>query len=159
AGRASFEETAYLLWFGELPSSVQADDFASRLRGARGLPPPITALLQALPADAHPLDALRTAISLAATLDPDRHASDAETSLRKAVRLPTLTPTVAAAWRRLRPGRQPVPADPDDSHAAHFLRLLHGKPPAPDVARVLDTILTLHQDHELNASTFAVRVA
>jgi citrate synthase len=159
AGRASFEETTYLLWFGELPTAAQSDDFGNRLRAARGLPPPVAALLGALPADAHPLDALRTAVSLAATIDPDRHASDAGANLRKAFRLTALVPTVVAAWQRRRTGRQPVPADPDDSHAAHFLRSLHGEPPAPDVARVLDTILTLHADHELNASTFAVRVA
>ena len=70
-----------------------------------------------------------------------------------------LIPAVVAAWQRLRTGREPVPAEADGSHAAHFLRLLHGRAPAPEVARVLDTILTLHADHELNASTFAVRVA
>ena len=71
----------------------------------------------------------------------------------------TLTPAVVAAWQRLRTGQEPVPAGADGSHAAHFLRLLHGRTPTPEVARVLDTILTLHADHELNASTFAVRVA
>jgi citrate synthase len=105
------------------------------------------------------LDALRTAVSLAATVDPDRRAADAEANLRKAVRLTALVPAVVAAWHRLRAGREPVPADHEGSHAAHFLRLLQGKPAALDVARVLDTILTLHADHELNASTFAVRVA
>src|SRR4029453_293004 len=94
AERASFEETTYLLWFGELPTAADAGDFAGRLRAARGLPPPVAALLRALPADAHPLDALRTAISPAATVDPDRHASDADANLRKALRLTALVPTV-----------------------------------------------------------------
>ena len=160
ADHASFEETTHLLWFGELPSApAERDAFASRLRAAREVPRPVLALLRALPRDTHPLDALRTAVSLAATVDPDRRAGDADANLRKALRLTTLIPGVVAAWQRLRTGHDPVPADTEGSHAAHFLRLLHGRPPAPDVAQVLDTILTLHADHELNASTFAVRVA
>src|SRR5262249_18018272 len=155
----SFEETTHLLWFGELPLTPEAEAFASRLRAARALPPPVLALLRTLPADAHPLDALRTAVSLAAMVDPDRHAGHAEANLAKAIRLTTLVPAVVAAWQRLRTGREPIPADHEGSHAASFLRQLQGQPPAPDVARVLDTILTLHADHELNASTFAVRVA
>jgi citrate synthase len=159
AAHASFEETTHVLWFGELPSAPAAEVFASRLRAARGLPAPVLALLRTLATDAHPLDALRTAVSLAATVDPDRHAADVEANLRKAVRLTVLIPAVVAAWQRLRTGREPVPAGHEGSHAASFLELLQGHPPAPDVARVLDTILTLHADHELNASTFAVRVA
>jgi citrate synthase len=159
AAHASFEETTHLLWFGELPSAPAAEAFASRLRATRGLPAPVLALLRTLATDAHPLDALRTAVSLAATVDPDRHAADVEANLRKAVRLTVLIPAVVAAWQRLRTGREPVPAGHEGSHAASFLELLQGHPPAPDVARVLDTILTLHADHELNASTFAVRVA
>lgn len=159
AGRVSFEETTYLLWFGELPSPAEREAFAARLRAAREVPAPVLALLRALPRDAHPLDALRTAVSLAGTVDPDRGAGDAEANLRKAFRLTALIPGVVAAWQRLRAGQDPVPASGEGSHAAHFLRLLHGRPPAPEVADVLDTILTLHADHELNASTFAVRVA
>ena len=159
AAHASFEETTHLLWFGELPAPAERDRFAARLRHARALPPPVLALLRTLPADAHPLDALRTAVSLAATIDPDRRASDAEANLRKALRLTALVPAVVAAWQRLRIGQEPALAATEGSHAAHFLRLLHDRAPAPDVARVLDTILTLHADHELNASTFAVRVA
>jgi 2-methylcitrate synthase len=159
AAHASFEDTMHLLWFGELPSGAERDAFAARLRAAREVPPPVLGLLRTLPPDTHPLDALRTAVSLAATVDPDRRVSDTEANVRKAFRLAALIPTVVAAWQRLRTGRPPVPADREGSHAAHFLRLLQGHPPAPDVARVLDTILTLHADHELNASTFAIRVA
>jgi citrate synthase len=159
AEHASFEETIHLLWFGELPSAAERAAFAERLRAAREVPPAVLALLRTLPADTHPLDALRTAVSLAATRDPDRRAGDAEANLRKAFRLTALVPGVVAAWQRLRTGREPVPADSGGSHAAHLLRLLHGRPAAPDVAKVLDTALILHADHELNASTFAVRVA
>ena len=159
AGHVSFEGTTHLLWFGELPSAAERDAFAANLRAAHEMPPSVLALLRALPRDAHPLDALRTAVSLAATVDPDRRASDAGANLRKAFRLTALVPGVVAAWHELRMGREPVPATNEGAHAAHFLRLLHGRPPTPAVARVLDIILTLHADHELNASTFAVRVA
>jgi citrate synthase len=159
AGRVSFEETTRLLWFGELPSPAEGAAFAARLRAARELPPAVVALLRTLPRDTHPLDALRTAVSVAATVDPDVRDSDDEANLRKAFRLTALVPGIVAAWQRIRSGREPVAADDEGSHAAHFLRLLHGHPPTPEVARVLDTVLTLHADHELNASTFAVRVA
>ena len=158
AARASFEETTHLLWFGELPNAAEAEDFVNRLRAARALPPPVLSLLRALPVDTHPLDALRTAVSLAATGDPDVRAADAEANVRKALRVTALIPAVVAAWQRLRSGREPVPVSADGSHAAHFLRLLHDRAPAPEVAQVLDTVLTLHADHELNASTFALRV-
>ena len=159
AGRASFEETAHLLWFGELPDAAEGAAFAARLVGARGLPAPVAALLRTLPRECHPLDALRTAVSLAATLDPDVRFDTPEANLGKAVRLMALIPEAVAAWHRIRSGLDPAPAATGGSHAAYFLGLLEGRPPAPEVARVLDVILTLHADHELNASTFAARVA
>ena len=159
AGRVSFEEVTHLLWFGELPGAADGRAFAARLAGARGLPSPVTALLRTLPRACHPLDALRTAISLAATHDPDVRADSPEANLAKSVRLTALVPAVVAAWHRIRSGLEPVAAPADGGHAAHFLHMLEGRAPTGDVARVLDVILTLHADHELNASTFAARVA
>jgi len=159
ARAVSFEDVTALLWFGELPSTAEAVAFAARLRAARGLPAPVKALLERLPRDTHPLDALRTAVSLAAAHDPDARSSDREANLRKAVRLMTLVPETVAAWQRIRTGQAPVEASGMDSHATYFLELLSGRAPAPEVARVLDVVLTLHADHEFNASTFAGRVA
>ena len=159
ARAVSFEDVTALLWFGELPSTAEAVAFAARLRAARGLPAPVKALLERLPRDTHPLDALRTAVSLAAAHDPDARSSDREANLRKAVRLMTLVPETVAAWQRIRTGQAPVEAPGMDSHATYFLELLSGRAPAPEVARVLDVVLTLHADHEFNASTFAGRVA
>jgi len=159
AGAVSFEDVTALLWFGEPPRPSEAVAFAARLRAARGLPAPVRALLERLPRDTHPLDALRTAVSLAAAHDPDARSSDREANLRKAVRLMTLVPETVAAWQRIRAGHAPVEARGAESHAAYFLELLAGRAPAPEVARVLDVVLTLHADHELNASTFAARVA
>ena len=159
AGAVPFELVTALLWAGELPDAAAAEDFRARLDTARGLPAPIVDLLHRLPRDCHPLDALRTAVSLAAALDPDRQASDAGANARKSLRLMNRIPEIVAAWSRIRTGREPVPARRGGSHAAYFLWLLEGREPSPEVVRVLDVALTLHADHEFNASTFAARVA
>jgi citrate synthase len=159
AGAVAFEDITRLLWVGELPTADEARAFRARLAEARPLPAPLVALLRGLPRDCHPLDALRTAVSAAAALDPDAASNDEAANLRKAFRLMTLIPAVVAAWHRLRTGREPVTGPAAGSHAAWFLTLLEGREPTADVARVLDVILTLHADHEFNASTFAARVA
>ena len=156
---STFEDVTYLLWFGELPDAAAAAEHRRRLRATRGLPPAIRTLLESLPRDTHPLDALRAAMSLAASFDPDTRASDLDANLRKAYRVMNLVPETVAAWQRIRTGRAPVDAPADADHAARFLHLLDGRAPAPDVAHVLDVALILHADHELNASTFAARVA
>ncbi|HEX4996311.1 MAG TPA: citrate/2-methylcitrate synthase [Methylomirabilota bacterium] len=158
-GAASFEDTTRLLWVGELPSAAERVEFAARLSETRPLPAPVLDLLRRLPRECHPLDALRTAVSLAAASDPDVRSDDPAANLRKAYRLMNLVPGTVAAWQRIRTGREPVAARPDGSHAANFLHMLDGKEPSAEVARVLDVILTLHADHEFNASTFAARVA
>jgi citrate synthase len=159
ARAATFEDVTSLLWFGELPDAAASAEHRRRLAAARGLPKEIKALLEGLPRATHPLDALRTAVSLAATLDPDTTASDREANLRKGYRLMNLVPETVAAWQRIRTGHAPVDAPHDAGHAARFLHLLDGRAPSGEVARVLDVALTLHADHELNASTFAARVA
>ena len=156
---ATFEDTTHLLWFGELPSPVERAAFAKRLAEARPLPAPVLDLLRRLPRECHPLDALRTAVSLAAASDPDVRSDEPEANLRKAFRLMSLVPATVAAWQRIRTGREPVPARAQGCHAGHFLYMLDGREPSAEVARVLDVILTLHADHEFNASTFAARVA
>jgi citrate synthase len=156
---STFEDVSYLLWFGELPDAAAAEEHRRRLRGTRGLPAPVRTLLESLPRGTHPLDALRAAVSLSASFDGDTRASDRDANLRKAYRIMNLVPETVAAWQRIRTGRAPVDAPVDVEHAARFLHLLDGRAPAPDVARVLDVALILHADHELNASTFAARVA
>ena len=158
-GRVSFESVTHLLWYGELPEPAQAAAFEASLAAARGLPAPVAALLRALPRDFHPLDALRTAVSLAAASDPDAAASDAEANLRKGRRLMNLLPETVAAWHRIRAGREPVAPPRGEGHAACFLHMLGGSEPDPEAARLMDAVLTLHADHEFNASTFAARVA
>ena len=159
AHAVSFEDVTRLLWFGELPTAGERAEFLACLDGTRGLPTSLEALLRSLPRDCHPLDALRTGISLAAAYDPDARSTEDAPNLRKAYRLMTLIPETVAAWHRIRTGREPVRTALTGSHAARFLHLLSGSAPAPEVARVMDLVLTLHADHEFNASTFAARVA
>jgi citrate synthase len=159
AGHVPFEAVTYLLWFGDLPEPGAATEFAARLREVRSLPPALSALIAAMPRESHPLDVLRTAVSLAATGDADASRVDREANLRKCARLMGLVPAAVSAWERQRSGR-PSPAPRDDlGHAAHFLYALTGRAPDPQVARLMDAVLTLHADHEFNASTFALRVA
>src|SRR6266853_1517354 len=101
---ASFEDTTYLLWFGELPSASERTAFTARLAEARPLPAPVLDLLRRLPRDAHPLDALRTAVSLAATRDPDVRSNEPDANLRKAFRLMTLVPETVATLKGPRHG-------------------------------------------------------
>ena len=157
AAAVSFEDVAALLWSGELPSPADAAGFRARLNDARGLPAPVAELLRTLPRDCHPLDALRTGMSLAAVLDPDARASDADANRRKSFRVMNRVPEIVAAWQRIRTGREPVRGDARASHAAYFLSLLEDRAPSPEIARVLDVVLTLHADHEFNASTFTAR--
>ena len=159
AGRLCFEETTHLLWLGEAPTPSEGEAFTGRLRAARALPEPVVAMLKSLPRDCHPLDALRTGLSLAAAFDPAVRDSSREANLDKAFRLMSLVPAIVGAWQRIRSGHEPVKPVAHLAHAAHFLYLLDGREPSPEVARVLDVILTLHAEHEFNASTFAARVA
>jgi 2-methylcitrate synthase len=159
AGAVPFEDVTQLLWFGELPAAAAAREFRAKLAAAREVPPPLLALLRSLPQDAHPLDVLRTAVSAAATLDPDAASIEPAANLDKAIRLTALIPALVAAWHRIRTGREPIAGAGGDSHAAWFLTALEGRTPSAEVARVMDVALTLHADHEFNASTFAARVA
>jgi citrate synthase len=159
AGAVPFEDVTALLWRGELPSPQESAAFRRALEAARGLPGPVVDLLRTLPRDCHPLDALRTAVSLTAVLDPEARSNEPEANEAKASRLMNRVPEIVAAWSRIRGGQAPVETRAGGSHAAYLLWLLHGREPLPDVARTLDVILTLHADHEFNASTFAARVA
>ena len=158
AEHATFEEVAYLLWHGDLPTRDQLDRLNLDLAAARALPEPVMELMKAFPRDALPMDVLRTAVSALGVYDPEGRDNSAEANLRKSVRLTAQIGTVVAAAERLRTGKPPVAPDRDLSHAANFLYMLWGKKADADSVRALDIALVLHADHELNASTFAARV-
>jgi 2-methylcitrate synthase len=158
AEHATFEEVAYLLWHGDLPTKAQLDRLRRDLAAARTLPDPVMGLMKAFPKGAPPMDVLRSAVSALGIYDPDAHDDSPDANVRKSVRLSAQIGTIVAAAERLRTGKPPVPPDPESGHAANFLHMLWGKKADSDSVRALDIALVLHADHELNASTFAARV-
>ncbi|WP_020374635.1 citrate synthase [Sulfobacillus thermosulfidooxidans] len=158
AEQTTFEEVVYLLWEGNLPTREQLNQFTTTLRSMRPLAKPVYDLLVSVPSSTNPMDALRTAVSLAGIYDPDAGDNSYEANRRKAMRLVAQIPTMVASFERRRQGRVPIAPDSHLSLAENFLYMLHGKRPEEFPAHVFNTALVLHADHELNASTFAARV-
>lgn len=160
ASNASYEETAFLLLHGDLPSRSQLRAFDGRLRAARELPGPLMSLLEQVPHDASPMDVLRTSVSVLAHFDPEREAAptDHAANVRKAERLIARMATAIAFRERLSAGQPPVAADPTLGHAANFLKMVTGTTPPEAVRWAFDASLVLYAEHELNASTFSARV-
>ena len=157
AARSTFEETAFLLLHGDLPSRARLEAFEAELRAARALPGEIVDLLR-LVRRAHPMDALRTAVSALAAFDPEAADGSPEATLRKGVRLTSQLPTIVMAHHAIREGREPVEPSATLPHAANFLYMLGGEEPGEDAARLMDTDFILHAEHGSNASAFAARV-
>src|SRR6187455_2079715 len=158
AQSATFEEVCYLLWHRRLPTRAELGDLQSQFAAARALPEPIIRLMRSLP-PVDGMDALRTLTSALAHYDSEADDSSPQAQYRKAVRLTAQTATIVATWGRLRAGGGPIAPDPVLSHAANFLYMLTSERPNAIAIRAFDVALTLHADHELNASTFAARVA
>ena len=159
ATQATYEEVVYLLWYGELPTKAQLAGFNRQFAGARPLPDAVLPSMRTYPSTAHPLDALRTAVSVAAMHDPDVRANTPDANLRKTLRLAAQIPVMVGTWHRVRAGQQPVAPLAEGSTAENFLYVMTGRRPTPTAARTMDMIFVLHADHEINASTFATRVA
>ncbi|WP_435145137.1 citrate synthase [Halobaculum sp. P14] len=161
AEHASYEETLYLLWHGELPTESELDEFASAMAEDRELADDTLATVRRLAeADEEPMAALRTATSALSANDPDADAdpTDREANVRKARRVTAKMPTALAAFSRIRDGDDPVEPRTDLGHAANFLYMLNGEEPDDVLADVFDQALVLHADHGLNASTFSAMV-
>jgi citrate synthase len=157
AERSSFEETCYLLLYGELPKKDELARFSAELRAARTLPQAIYEVLE-LVKSSHPMDALRTAVSALAAFDPEVADNSPQAIVRKGVRLTSQVPMIVAAHQHIRNGRKPVPPDAALWHAANFLYMLNGRAPSTDAARLMDTDMILHAEHGSNASAFTARV-
>jgi citrate synthase len=158
AKEATFEEVCFLLWHRRLPSRAELGDLQSQLAAARALPEPVIRLMRSLP-PVDGMDALRTITSASAHYDADLADASPQAQYKKAVRLTAQVGSIVATWGRLQKGGGPLAPDPAMSHAANFLYLLTGERPNSTAIRALDVALILHADHELNASTFAGRVA
>ena len=158
AKSATFEEVCYLLWHRRLPSRAELGDLQSQLAAARPLPEQIIRLMRSLP-PVDGMDALRTITSALAHYDAEANDASPAAQYRKAVRLTAQTGTIVATWGRLQAGGGLIAPDPVLGHAANFLYMLTGHRPDALATRAFDVALILHADHELNASTFAGRVA
>lgn len=158
AQNASFEEVAHLLWKGDLPTRAEYDDLSRQIAESHALTPQVVQHIRNLSVTMHPMDALRTAVSVMAHYDPDVEDNSPEANMRKAIRLVAQTPTVVAAFDRIRNGKEPIPAKPGLPTAANLLYMLNGEEPDPVSERALEVYLVLLADHEFNASTFAARV-
>jgi len=157
AENSTFEETAWLLLYGDLPTAQELDGFDVQLKTARQLPQPVLDIVRSI-RHAHPMDVLRTAVSALAAFDPETADNSRDATLRKAVRLTSQVPVVVAAHSRIREGLEPVPADEALSHAANLLWMLRGEKPSRDASQLIDRDLILHAEHGSNASSFAARV-
>jgi citrate synthase len=158
ADNSTFEETAFLLLKGDLPTREQLKEFVGQLKAAQKLDKVVQRVIKDAPLGANPMDVLRTAVSAAGLGDPDRHDNSAAAEYRKAVRLIAQLPTMVAMFHRLRNGQKPLAPRRGLSLAANLLYMTSGAAPEAEVEHALDVALILHADHELNASTFAARV-
>ena len=161
AATQSFEAVAHLLWTGVLPDADELTALQERFRAHRDLDPTVKQALDALPTTCHPMDSVRTAVSVLGALDPDAEDSSPESELAKAERLTAQLPAVIAyEQRRRRAGgpTEPVPARQDLDHSQNFLWMTFGEEAAPEVVDAFRVSLILYAEHSFNASTFTARV-
>ncbi|GAA4173473.1 bifunctional 2-methylcitrate synthase/citrate synthase [Gryllotalpicola koreensis] len=154
----SFEEVAYLLWHGELPDSAQAARFSAEERAQRALDPAVRQVIDALPASAHPMDVVRTAVSFIGASDQRAGDASPEANLAKALTLFAKLPAIVSYDQRRRRGQELVPPREDLGYSANFLWMSFGEEPDPVVEKAFDASMILYAEHSFNASTFTARV-
>lgn len=158
AVNSTYEEVVHLLLYGHLPAQAELTALKTRLAAAYEIPPALVAMLREIPKDAWPMDVLRTAISALAHFEPHKTDGSHESDAAAAVDLVAKTPTIVAAWDRIRRGLDPIAPDPSLRLAANFLWMRTGEKPIAEAERALDMYFVLLADHSFNASTFAARV-
>ncbi|WP_434619003.1 bifunctional 2-methylcitrate synthase/citrate synthase [Arthrobacter sp. A5] len=158
AAKCSFEQVAYLLWNGELPTADELADFESRERADRALADNVKAAVDLLPVSAHPMDICRTAASVMGANHPLSEDSSKEANLKKSLDLFAAMPAVVAYDQRRRRGLEAVPARDDLSYSANFLYMTFGEEAAPEVVDAFNVSMILYAEHSFNASTFTARV-
>ena len=158
ARHATFEEVCHLLWHRRLPTRAELGDLQAQLVAARALPEPVVRLMRMLP-PGDGMDMLRTMTSALGHYDPEATDHSPQANYRKAIRLTAQVSSLVATMGRINANAGPIQPDPVLSHAANFLYMLTGERPSGLATRAFDVALVLHADHELNASTFAARVA
>ncbi|BBZ12584.1 bifunctional 2-methylcitrate synthase/citrate synthase [Mycobacterium branderi] len=158
AAHCSFEQVAYLLWHGELPTDAELALFCQRERASRRLDRSMLSLLTKLPDNCHPMDVVRTTISYLGAEDPDEDDSAEAANYAKALRMFAVLPTIVAADMRRRRGLAPIAPDSHLGYAENFLRMCFGEVPEPVVVSAFEQSMILYAEHGFNASTFAARV-
>jgi citrate synthase len=158
ARESSFEETAWLLLKGDLPTQRQLADFHHELRQRRKIKYKLKEIIKNFPESGHPMDALQASVAALGMFYPDRDVTNAAANWDATLRLLASFPTLVAAFHRLRNGEEPIDPCPDLDHAANFYYMLFDREPSPSVRKVLDACLILHAEHTMNASTFSCRV-
>lgn len=158
ASHASFEQVVWLLLHGELPTGPELASLQSELVANRALPAKVIAALRLMPPGTHPMDVLRTGVSMLAAFDPDLNDHSHAANLRKSIRLiPKISTLVTDGWR-VQQGLALLPPKADLPLAGNFLYQLTGRAPEPWQTKMFDCILVLYAEHEFNASTFSARV-
>lgn len=158
AEKSTFEEVAYLLLMGQMPDQERLKKFSNGLRSSRSLSDRVWAFLRLTAPSAHPMDVLRTAVSLSGMEDPDRDSNDDQANRRKAIRLISQIPILLGGFRQLSGGQEVITPDPALSHPEFILHQLTSVLPDPADVRAMEVSLILYAEHEFNASTFAARV-
>jgi len=158
AEHSTFEEVVYLLWHGRLPTSQELAELNAEVRANYEVPADVIAMMKQFPKTADPMDVLRTAVSSLDFYDQFGHNTDREHAVKTAVKLTAQIGTIAAAWDRIRNGKEVVAPDHTLNIAENFLYMLRGERADADESHLFDVCLILHADHELNASTFTTRV-
>ena len=157
ANHSTYEETAFLLLYGDLPIKEELTEFNNKLISLRKIPESLVKNMKNKPTSAHPMDILQSAVLELADYDFNRLDEGKDTNLKRAVALVAKIPTIVAAWERVRNGLDVIEPLSDNTHAHNFLYMLKGEHPKQEVSKIFDISLILHAEHSFNASTFAAR--
>ena len=159
AKNSSYEETAYLLIFGKLPTKTELDDFSSKLKSERELPSDVIRIISESAGKSDPMDVLRTAVSYLSIYDPDVKNQSKEANIIKTIKLIAKISSIVATIGAMMEGRGYTKPDPSLNHAENFMYMLKGKKPSPDEVKPIEMMFILQAEHSTNASTFATLVA
>ncbi|WKG01693.1 bifunctional 2-methylcitrate synthase/citrate synthase [Mycolicibacterium sp. HK-90] len=158
AAQCSFEQVAYLLWHGELPTDQELALFSQRERASRRIDRSMQSLLAKLPDNCHPMDVVRTAISYLGAEDPEEDDSSPSANFAKSLRMFAVLPTIVAADMRRRRGLEPIAPHSHMGYSENFLNMCFGEVPDPVIVNAFEQSMVLYAEHSFNASTFAARV-
>ncbi|STZ87939.1 Citrate synthase I GltA1 [Mycolicibacterium fortuitum] len=158
AARCSFEQVAYLLWHGELPTDQELALFSQRERASRRIDRSMQSLLAKIPDTCHPMDVVRTAISYLGAEDPEEDDSAPSANFAKSLRMFAVLPTIVAADMRRRRGLEPIAPHSHMGYSENFLNMCFGEVPDPVIVKAFEQSMVLYAEHSFNASTFAARV-